>query len=184
MDASADDNQLSGLEPTPWTMCHGLLSGRPQVRVLPGALSKAQLPRVARRRLERFYTHCRDANVVELDRLASIIRRWKHEALGWHRPPWIFARLGASVVSAGATNWRRPTHLRIGSAWAWALSGPGIGYAMVSTGRTTRVLHGTRAVRLGRYACGLMRVRLSLVTVGVCCLEALGAETPRRSPMC
>jgi hypothetical protein len=55
---------------------------------------------------------------------------------------------------------------------------------MVSTGRTTRVFDGIGAVRLGRFACGLMRVGRSLVTVGVCCLEAFGAETPRRSPMC
>lgn len=46
------------------------------------------------------------------------------------------------------------------------------------------VLDGTDVVRLGQYACGLMRVRLWLVTVGVCCLEAIGAETPCRSPMC
>jgi hypothetical protein len=37
VDDLADGNQLSGLQPTPWTIGHGLLSGRPQVRVLPGA---------------------------------------------------------------------------------------------------------------------------------------------------
>jgi hypothetical protein len=46
------------------------------------------------------------------------------------------------------------------------------------------VLDGTGAVRLERYACGLMRVRLAMVTVGVCCLGPLGAESPCRSPMC
>jgi hypothetical protein len=46
------------------------------------------------------------------------------------------------------------------------------------------LLDGTGAVGLGRYACGLMRVEPSLVSVGVCCLEALGAETPCRWPMC
>lgn len=39
----------------------------------------------ARRRLERFYTHCRSAEVPELARLARTIRRWEHEILGWHR---------------------------------------------------------------------------------------------------
>jgi hypothetical protein len=38
VDDLADSNQLSGLQWTPWTCGHGLLSGRPQVRVLPGAL--------------------------------------------------------------------------------------------------------------------------------------------------
>jgi transposase len=47
--------------------------------------SRHHFPRVARRRLERFSTHCRDADVIELDRLAATIRRWEHEILGWHR---------------------------------------------------------------------------------------------------
>ena len=37
VDDPADGNQLSGLQETPKTIGHGLLSGRPQVRVLPGA---------------------------------------------------------------------------------------------------------------------------------------------------
>lgn len=41
VDDLADGNQLSGLESTPWTSGHGLLSGRPQVRVLPGARESA-----------------------------------------------------------------------------------------------------------------------------------------------
>jgi transposase len=41
--------------------------------------------RRARRRLERFYTHCRAADVIELRRLATTVRRWEHEILGWHR---------------------------------------------------------------------------------------------------
>jgi transposase len=42
-------------------------------------------PRQARRRLERFYAHCRTAGVVELRRLAATVRRWEPEILGWHR---------------------------------------------------------------------------------------------------
>jgi transposase len=42
-------------------------------------------PRQARRRLERFYAHCRTADVVELRRLAATVRRWEPEILGWHR---------------------------------------------------------------------------------------------------
>jgi len=42
-------------------------------------------PRQARRRLERFYAHCRAAEVVELRPLASTVRRWEHEILGWRR---------------------------------------------------------------------------------------------------
>jgi hypothetical protein len=37
MDDLADGNELGALRPRPWTIGHRLLSGRPQVRVLPGA---------------------------------------------------------------------------------------------------------------------------------------------------
>jgi hypothetical protein len=40
--------------------------------------------RRARRRLGRFCAHCRTADVVDLRRLASMVRRWEHEVLGWH----------------------------------------------------------------------------------------------------
>jgi hypothetical protein len=40
VDGLAEDTQLSGLDCKPWTIGHGLLSGRPQVRVLPGAPAK------------------------------------------------------------------------------------------------------------------------------------------------
>jgi hypothetical protein len=40
VDEFADKNELSGLQSTAWTIGHGLLSGRPQVRVLPGAPRK------------------------------------------------------------------------------------------------------------------------------------------------
>ncbi|MCA1674636.1 MAG: transposase, partial [Actinobacteria bacterium] len=38
----------------------------------------------ARRRLERFYSHCRDADVHELTRLARTVRRWQSQVLAWH----------------------------------------------------------------------------------------------------
>jgi Transposase len=41
--------------------------------------------RLARRWLERFYAHCRNAKVVERRRLAATVRRWEHQILGWHR---------------------------------------------------------------------------------------------------
>lgn len=40
---------------------------------------------VARHRLELFYVHCRQAEIIELARLARTIRKWEHEILGWHR---------------------------------------------------------------------------------------------------
>ena len=40
--------------------------------------------RLARRRLDRFYRHCRDAQVHELTRLARTIRRWETPILAWH----------------------------------------------------------------------------------------------------
>ena len=41
MDDPADKDHLSRLQPTSWTIGHSLLSGRPQVRVLPGARKTA-----------------------------------------------------------------------------------------------------------------------------------------------
>ena len=38
----------------------------------------------ARRRLERFYGHCRRADVHELPRLARTVRRWQPQVLAWH----------------------------------------------------------------------------------------------------
>jgi transposase len=71
----------------------GLAAGDPDGQVGAGYLAKELLRevyatrslRTARRRLERFYAHCRDAQVVELDRLAATVRRWQHQILGWHR---------------------------------------------------------------------------------------------------
>jgi hypothetical protein len=71
----------------------GLNAGDPAGEVGAAYLAKELLREVyatrgvrqARRRLERFYTHCRRADVVELRRLAATVRRWEHEILGWHR---------------------------------------------------------------------------------------------------
>lgn len=38
----------------------------------------------ARRRLDRFYRHCRTSEVKELDRLAKTVRRWEAPILAWH----------------------------------------------------------------------------------------------------
>ncbi len=40
--------------------------------------------RVARRRLDRFYRHCRAAEVPELARLGRTIRHWEGPILAWH----------------------------------------------------------------------------------------------------
>ena len=37
-----------------------------------------------RQRLQRFYAHCRAAEVVELTRLARTLRRWQPQVLAWH----------------------------------------------------------------------------------------------------
>jgi hypothetical protein len=41
--------------------------------------------RRARRCVERFYEHCRAAQLLELDRLGATVRRREHELRGWHR---------------------------------------------------------------------------------------------------
>ena len=38
----------------------------------------------ARRRLLRFYRHCRESGVPELARLAKTVRAWEAELLAWH----------------------------------------------------------------------------------------------------
>jgi transposase len=71
----------------------GLDAGDPEGEVAAAYLAKELLREVyavdrvpaARRRLEGFYRHCRNAGVVELDRLARTVRSWAHEILGWHR---------------------------------------------------------------------------------------------------
>ena len=42
------------------------------------------VPDDARRRLRRFYDHCHDSDVLELERLARTIRRWEPQILAWH----------------------------------------------------------------------------------------------------
>jgi hypothetical protein len=92
--------------------------------------------------------------------------------------------------SAGTQNARRAASTARGTGdlayvhhWA-GLSGSWDRVGEGFVGEGPRGLDGPGAVGLERYACGLMRVRLAMVTVGVCCLGALGAETPCRSPMC
>jgi transposase len=71
----------------------GLDAGDPAGEVGAAYLAKELLREVyatgserqARRRLERFYVHCRGADIAELRRLAATVRRWEHEILGWHR---------------------------------------------------------------------------------------------------
>jgi transposase len=71
----------------------GLDAGDPDGQVGAAYLAKELLREVyatrslrqARRRLERFYAHCRSAEITELNRLAATVRRWEHEILGWHR---------------------------------------------------------------------------------------------------
>jgi transposase len=71
----------------------GLDAGDPAGEVGAAYLAKELLREVyatgserqARRRLERFYVHCRGADIAALRRLAATVRRWEHEILGWHR---------------------------------------------------------------------------------------------------
>ena len=70
-------------------LLHG---GDPDGEVAAAYLAKELLREVyattdvaeARRRLERFYDHCRSAEVPELSRLARTIGRWETEVLAWH----------------------------------------------------------------------------------------------------
>ena len=69
-----------------------LEAGDPEGEVAVAYLAKELLREVydttvvadARRRLQRFYQHCRAAAVVELNRLARTIRRWEPQVLAWH----------------------------------------------------------------------------------------------------
>jgi transposase len=70
----------------------GLRRGDPAGEVGAAYLAKELLrevyatrgPKTARRRLTRFYRHCRDARVPELGRLARTIRAWEPQVLAWH----------------------------------------------------------------------------------------------------
>lgn len=69
-----------------------LHTGDPNGEVASAYLAKELLREVyattdivdARRRLERFYDHCRRAEVHELTRLARTVRRWQPQVLAWH----------------------------------------------------------------------------------------------------
>ena len=70
----------------------GLRRGDPDGSVGAAYLAKELLrevyatrgPKTARRRLLRFYRHCRDSALPELARLARTIRSWEREILAWH----------------------------------------------------------------------------------------------------
>lgn len=70
----------------------GLRFGDPEGEVGAAYLGKELLrevyatrgPKLARRRLTRFYRHCRDSHVPELARLAKTIRAWEAELLAFH----------------------------------------------------------------------------------------------------
>jgi len=70
----------------------GLRIGDPEGEVGAAYLGKELLrevyatrgPKEARRRLSRFYRHCRECRVPELARLAKTIRAWEAELLAWH----------------------------------------------------------------------------------------------------
>ena len=69
-----------------------LEAGDPNGEVASAYLAKELLREVyatneivdAGRRLERFYDHCRRAEVHELTRLARTVRRWQPQVLAWH----------------------------------------------------------------------------------------------------
>jgi hypothetical protein len=100
---------------------------------------------------------------------------------------WGLSHGGFPVAPSPATTKRPPADDLANPdtpAEVWGFRVAGSGWPWSRRGRTRRVFDGTGAVGLGGYACGLMRVRRSLVSVGVCCLGALGAETPCRSSTC
>jgi transposase len=69
-----------------------LEAGDPEGQVAAAYLAKELLREVyattelaeARHRLERFYVHCRAADVPELTRLARTVRIWERQVLAWH----------------------------------------------------------------------------------------------------
>ena len=83
----------SGSAPVAWAQVSALLdAGDPGGEVGAAYLAKELLREVyatasvgvARRRLDRFYRHCRDSEVHELVRLARTIRGWEGPILAWH----------------------------------------------------------------------------------------------------
>jgi hypothetical protein len=95
---------LSGFQPTAWTIGHGLLSGRPQVRVLPGARESAGSGATGfagrgtiRCSTPRWYTRLA-ATSANADRLGGRRRRMS-ERSGWRtatRHAWCDPRRAAS----------------------------------------------------------------------------------------
>jgi transposase len=77
-----------------WARIHaGLAAGDPQDEVAAALVAKELLRDAysapgagcARSRLAKFYTHCCEAEVAELTRLAKTVRSWETEILAYHR---------------------------------------------------------------------------------------------------
>jgi transposase len=77
-----------------WARIHaGLAAGDPADEVSAAVVAKELLrdvysaagARSAQARLAKFYTHCADADVSELTRLAKTVRAWETEILAYHR---------------------------------------------------------------------------------------------------
>jgi transposase len=77
-----------------WARIHaGLATGDPEDEVSTALVAKELLRdvysapgiRSARGRLAKFYTHCSNADVAELTRLAKTVRAWENEILAYHR---------------------------------------------------------------------------------------------------
>jgi transposase len=77
-----------------WARIHaGLAAGDPADEVSAAVVAKELLrdvysapgARSARARLAKFYTHCANADVAELTRLAKTVRAWETEILAYHR---------------------------------------------------------------------------------------------------
>jgi transposase len=82
----------------------------------------------ARGRLAKFYTHCADADVAELTRLAKTVRAWEDEILAYHRcglasnGPTEAVNLGETVRRTGRgfrnfDNFRLRLLLALGVKW-------------------------------------------------------------------
>jgi transposase len=85
----------------------------------PGPVNRQELLRevyatrslpAARRRLERFYTHCASLEVPELRRLARTIRRWEHEILAAAGKDPVLTR--RTRLASVQTPWLRDAPLR------------------------------------------------------------------------
>jgi transposase len=75
--------------------------------------------RSAQARLAKFYTHCADADVYELTRLAKTVRAWETEILAYHRcglasnGPTEAANLGIETVRRSGRGFRNFDNYRL-----------------------------------------------------------------------